>query len=313
MANSEQKWENHSRRSGRGGGSYRRGQRYSKPSDQFQSHADGRRNEKDVDESSPVIQVFRSYQIELDAKHDKYERLVKKSRDITIESKRVIFLLHRISGKVKKEEILQEATNRLTELHHQITKGIGSELIHEDMYHYVRAFSPGLQEFVEALTFYFYLKDGRLISLKEIHEHSALPEQAASDEKSEVPTDTDETGLPMSTLLTPIDYILGVADCTGELMRKCITSVGSGDLEEPFVLCNVLQSIYDAFSVIGNLAGRDLFRKTQVLKSSLQKVENACYAIRVRGTETPKHMLADFFSQDAHMDDVSGEVYACEA
>lgn len=236
---------------------------------------------------------------------------MKKSRDITIESKRIIFLLHRISGKVKKDEILQEAADRLIELHHQITKGIGSELIKEDMYHYVRAFSPGLQEFVEALTFYFYLKDGRLISLKEIHEHSALPEKVTADEQSEVPS--DEAGLPMSTLLTPIDYILGVADCTGELMRKCITSVGSGDLEEPFVLCNVLQSIYDAFSIIGNLAGRDLFRKTQVLKSSLQKVENACYAIRVRGTETPKHMLADFFSQDAHMDDIGGEVFSCEA
>ena len=33
----------------------------------------------------------------LDEKHDKHERIVKLSRDITIESKRVIFLLHRIN------------------------------------------------------------------------------------------------------------------------------------------------------------------------------------------------------------------------
>jgi predicted translin family RNA/ssDNA-binding protein len=33
----------------------------------------------------------------LDAKHDKHERLVKLSRDITAESKKVIFLLHRIT------------------------------------------------------------------------------------------------------------------------------------------------------------------------------------------------------------------------
>lgn len=37
------------------------------------------------------------FQQELDTKHDKYERLVKISRDITIESKRTIFLLHRVT------------------------------------------------------------------------------------------------------------------------------------------------------------------------------------------------------------------------
>lgn len=36
-----------------------------------------------------------AFQLELDTRHDKYERLVKLSRDITIESKRTIFLLHR--------------------------------------------------------------------------------------------------------------------------------------------------------------------------------------------------------------------------
>ena len=38
-----------------------------------------------------------AFQQELDARHDKYERLVKLSRDITVESKRTIFLLHRIT------------------------------------------------------------------------------------------------------------------------------------------------------------------------------------------------------------------------
>lgn len=37
------------------------------------------------------------FQQELDTKHDKYERLVKISRDVTIESKRTIFLLHRVT------------------------------------------------------------------------------------------------------------------------------------------------------------------------------------------------------------------------
>ncbi len=49
-----------------------------------------------VDEASPIIQAFRTYQRELDMRHDKHERLVKFSRDVTIESKRTIFLLHRV-------------------------------------------------------------------------------------------------------------------------------------------------------------------------------------------------------------------------
>lgn len=36
------------------------------------------------------------YAAELDDKHDRQEKLVKASRDITIESKRIIFLLHNI-------------------------------------------------------------------------------------------------------------------------------------------------------------------------------------------------------------------------
>lgn len=41
--------------------------------------------------------MFREYGRQLDDKHDRYERIVKLSRDITIESKRIIFLLHNIN------------------------------------------------------------------------------------------------------------------------------------------------------------------------------------------------------------------------
>ncbi|KXJ72714.1 hypothetical protein RP20_CCG017370 [Aedes albopictus] len=62
----------------------------------------GGRKESDavpVDENNPVVQCFREYARELDAKHDRYERIVKCSRDITIESKRIIFLLHTVDSK----------------------------------------------------------------------------------------------------------------------------------------------------------------------------------------------------------------------
>lgn len=50
----------------------------------------------EIDETNPIIANFKAISIELDDKHDRYERIVKLSRDITIESKRIIFLLHTV-------------------------------------------------------------------------------------------------------------------------------------------------------------------------------------------------------------------------
>lgn len=47
-----------------------------------------------VPKESEVCAAFREYAAELDARHDRHERLVKISRDVTIESKRIIFFLH---------------------------------------------------------------------------------------------------------------------------------------------------------------------------------------------------------------------------
>lgn len=57
--------------------------------------------------------AFKSFQQELDTKHDTYERLWKLSRDITMESKRTNFLLHRIISAPDMEEILTESESKL--------------------------------------------------------------------------------------------------------------------------------------------------------------------------------------------------------
>lgn len=69
----------------------------------------GERNKethKDVDDNSPIIKAFQHYALEIDEKHDRYERLVKISRDITIESKRIIFLLHNVDKYVLKKYVI---------------------------------------------------------------------------------------------------------------------------------------------------------------------------------------------------------------
>ncbi|XP_056422907.1 translin-associated protein X isoform X4 [Hyla sarda] len=125
---------------------------------------DGKQSNSDLS----VVATFKSFQNELDAKHDKYERLVKFGRDITIESKRTIFLLHRVISKPNKDEVLKEAKSKLDDIREKI-KRLARELINEDMYQYHRAFTIGIQEYVEAVTFQHFIMNRKLLSLSDIN------------------------------------------------------------------------------------------------------------------------------------------------
>lgn len=52
----------------------------------------------EICQDSQLMIKFREYSKMLDEKNDKYERIYKTSRDVTVRSKRVIFTLHRIPG-----------------------------------------------------------------------------------------------------------------------------------------------------------------------------------------------------------------------
>lgn len=260
-----------------------------------QRRSDEKRN-SDVDESLAVVKMFRAFQVELDDRYDRYERLVKLGRDVTIESKRIIFLLHRIMKDDQKDKVLGEADQKLCELSLFSLREIAMELRGQSYYQYLRAFSPGIQEYVEALTFFHYIKDGHLVTLDEIHKNLVYLEQpeAAESEMGDEPAAQTPPG-KFSLEIVPLDYMLGIADLTGELMRKCINAVGQGDLEEPFVLCRFLRDMYTGFLGYGNTGGREISRKVWTLFQSVRKVENACYTIKVRGSEVPNHVLADMF------------------
>merc|ERR1711936_176157 len=88
----------------------------------------------DAEKNNPFYAQFKSHAIFLDKRHDKREKLVKLSRDITIESKRIIFLLHRIK-KLPSEEtnrIFQEAEERLNTLESYLWREVANELEDED-------------------------------------------------------------------------------------------------------------------------------------------------------------------------------------
>lgn len=248
-----------------------------------------------MNSSSPVMLAFKSFQQELDARHDKYERLVKLSRDITVESKRTIFLLHRITSEPNMEEILTESEMKLDGVRQKILQ-VAQELSGEDMHQFHRAITTGLQEYVEAVSFQHFIKTRSLINMDEINKQLIFTTEDNGKENKNASDPQDKPNGTWRLKITPVDYLLGVADLTGELMRMCINSVGNGDIDTPFEVSQFLRQVYDGFSFIGNTGPYEVSKKLYTLKQSLAKVENACYALKVRGSEIPKHMLVDVFS-----------------
>ncbi|XP_059621888.1 translin-associated protein X [Phlebotomus argentipes] len=222
-----------------------------------------------VDENNPILLAFQGFARELDDKHDRHERIVKISRDITIESKRIIFLLHTIDQrKDNTKQVLEEAQRRLEELCTTRFREIAKELSGRDQYQYSRAFSPGLQEFVEALTFFEY------ISGKDLSDWSTLQERLRHDGEE--------------CLVQPIEFMLGLADMSGEVMRRCVNSLGSGDTDTCFASCRILQSLHAGYLGLGPAHSRELTRKMFTLRQSVMKSEAVCYNLRVRGKEAAK-------------------------
>jgi len=305
---------------------------------------------KDVDTNDPVQKMFGEISVYLDSRHDKKERIVKLSRDITIESKRIIFCLHRIKNEddTNKNSIIEEAEKRLADLRENLwlqimvrtcqqhlklhpeseeplPKGsypsqlqssgplVCKELRDEDHYQYIRAYSAGLQEWIEALSFYYFLKYKKISSFAYVQQQLEfrLDKSDAVNDTSEMPEkESDSTdGVVVSVTVPQSEYILGIADLTGELMRNAINALGAGNMEICFVLLEILQSMAEGFGKLSRKdTPREFGQKLWTLKQSCKKVENACYAISVRGTEIPKNHLADIFvkkDDDKHDDNYS--------
>lgn len=248
-----------------------------------------------TNENSFVLQQFRAYATELDDKHDRFERIVKTGRDITIESKRIIFLLHTIDKKSKQESVLCEADLRLQNVAQNHFKAISRELENQDPYLYLKAYRNGLEEYIEAVTFYQYLSSGNMKNWLELGKTLTY----TSSEKSK----------SIQILITPFEYILGISDLTGELMRQCINNLATGDSASCYETCNFVRNMYKGFLGCISISNKEINRKLCTLKQSLHKMENVCYTIKIRGSEIPKHILVDVATEEYIESDEGYQVY----
>lgn len=166
------------------------------------------------------------------------------------------------------KKILADAYNRLNSLCSNSFASIAKELDGHDPYQYGRAYSAGIQEFVEAYTYYEYLgKNECTMNWGDLGEKLTYTVQSKDDGKKDVTADeratdvvTDATAAvealtvaapldgpavkQVKCLVQPIEFMLGLADLSGEIMRKCINALGSGDVDTCHKACQFIQNLY---------------------------------------------------------------------
>ncbi|KAK9154424.1 hypothetical protein Sjap_001904 [Stephania japonica] len=214
--------------------------------------------------------TFDKYAHYLNTLNDKRERVVKASHDITINSKKVIFQVHRIS-KYNRDEVLEKVEKDLAAVTDQHLSRLVKELQGTNFWKLRRAYSPRVQEYVEAATLYEFCKTGKLLNLEAINA-SLLPLNDPSFEPLQI---------------NILDYVLGVADLTGELMRLAIGRISNGELEYAETICRFVREIYRKLTLVVPIMDEnyEMKKKMDTMLQSIVKIENACFSVHVRGSE----------------------------
>lgn len=281
---------------------------------------------------SPFVAMFGDFRAELDEHHDRRERIIKASRDITASSKKIIFTLQRVRTVGQPlPPFVTKSNAQYWETIEKQYKSITADLQGLHAHRYAHNITGGNQEFMEALSFQHYLETQALITYDEVK--SKIARLCGGDVESTV-------------LLTAEDYILGICDMTGELMRFSVTSMATSgklpsgnansnkrtkrevssegeasgeqmDIDEqtlPISASTAATSQQKSCTVLDDLRairlqlemfeapGGSKFaheletKKMPVMRECVDKVEKALYGLTVRGSERPKGWLPDMSS-----------------
>lgn len=187
-------------------------------------------------------------------------------------------------------------------------------------YRYSRNITGGHQEFMESLSFQHYLETQSLIS----YEESCTKLAELGGEGGAI-------------LLTPEDYILGIFDMVGELMRFAVTAMATSgalpggesrptpaasaeqkedamDVDKPAQKprSNVLEDMRELRTHLESLDigdrkfSDDVDKKMGVMRNCVEKVENALYGLIIRGRERPKGWMPDLGGERRGREEVEG-------
>lgn len=194
-----------------------------------------------------------------------------------------------------------------------------------------------LEELVEALSFAHYLKTQSLVSMDELtsvtddlarkgaaaedevmpdaddHHGAAEGDSKAGATSDEPPAAAPQNASPPTVQLTEYDYIYGLFDLSGEMMRFATTTTAlTGELatsssssaegglpgSRPRTIVRDMQDLGSLFEMLPQQRNKTWDGKMGVLRASVAKVERLGYGITVRGSEREKGWVPDMRDEE---------------
>lgn len=176
---------------------------------------------------------FKKIRHELERFEENREKVIQLSREIIKLSKRIIYGLHRDNVDLKLITKIKSLTKKLPK--ERYDTGMAG---------------VALQEYVEALCFYEFVKNNKIPTSK----------QLGVDAHS---------------------YLLGICDLTGELVRKGVNSVIKKKPKQAEKIKEFVEDIYGEFLKF-DLRNGELRKKSDQIKWNLNKLQDLIYDVKVK-------------------------------
>ena len=281
---------------------------------------------------TPLQRSFASFSLSLDAHNDKRERVYQLARDLIKAAKRVIFILQRPlhssssspsppfpsssptpsdSASLIPPTLVNQAEHGLQEVYacfHQINEELArdtdidlddasptaspSSVLASSVFRYSAAYSFAVQEYVEAVSFLHFLTTRSLIPFAHVERlisrHTAQP----------------------FTLL-PADYLLGILDLPGEVMRFATNNL-STSLPHIMSMSAFLQTLHRQVSGLTLRPWAAYSGKLNVLVECVEKLERLHYRMEMRvPSHTQRHTCEQHTQARARTRRTPAPAHAC--
>lgn len=178
---------------------------------------------------------------ELEAFEEHREAIIRKSRDIISLSKQIIYAVHRNE--------LNPAEKLVRDIKANVKHLVALTKKHPALY-YSGSLRIAEQEFVEAVAYYTFIKDGSLPTAKEL-------------------------GVDLE------NYLMGLCDLFGELMRRATNSAIKENYKEVVSIRTFLSDLYDELMKF-EFRNSELRKKFDGLKYELKKVEHLILELKLK-------------------------------
>lgn len=187
-------------------------------------------NEKDFEDMEKNIKDY----------NDKRDELIGKSRKVIKLSKQLIYAVHR--GELDKEELIEDIEEK--------KKEVDKIAEHDVLMASEGSYRVAVQEYVEALLYFEYIKNSKIPSHEEL------------DVKTK-------------------HYILGMCDLTGELVRKAVYLAGKGENEKVVEIKDLVDEIYGQMLKF-EFRDNHTRKKVDSIKYDLKKLEDLVLDLKLK-------------------------------